>query len=155
MVAPEQTRPAQPGKAEAWEARFLADLYRLALLLWLAMTALGWLGGWRLSLSLALGGGLSLGLLRFQEWLVRAAFPPEGRPASARRPRRVRARLLVAWFLKFPALAAFLWVILGKGWVAPLPFAIAIALVPLAATGKALLAVSRQDLVTGQGAQQP
>jgi hypothetical protein len=130
-------------KAQVWEARFLSDVYRLALLLWAASAALGLLGGWRVSLSLLLGGGLSLGLLRFQDWVIRAAF--------ASGLRRFKARILIAWFLKLPVVGALLWLVLSRGWVAPLPFALAIALVPFAATLKAARAALRGEHGLAEG----
>ena len=145
MTARAQRKSAEAAEAGSWESRFLAGVYRLGLVLWLAMSAAGLLAGWRVGLSLALGGGLSLGLLRFQEWVVRAAF--------ARGRRRFRARILVAWFLKLPAVAAFLWLVLSKGWALPLPFALAIALVPAAATIKAVGSLLRQDFPTGPMAE--
>ena len=121
----------------SWEARFLATLYRLAFILWLVMSAAGMLGGWRMGLSLALGGGLSLGLLRFHDWLLHAVF--------ARGLRRVKARLLVAWILKFPLLLVLLYLVLKRDWILPLPFAFALALVPSVATLKAIFAAWRGD----------
>ncbi len=87
----------------------------------------------RAAAGLALGGGISLGVVLFYRTLLAKCIGGVHR-------RRVRMVLWAVWLLKWPALGALLYLVISRAWVPVGWMCVGIGLVPAVATAMALRA---------------
>lgn len=89
----------------------------------------------RAAAGLALGGGISLGIVLFYRTLLAKCIGGVHR-------RRVRMVLWAVWLLKWPALGALLYLVISRAWVPVGWMCVGVVLVPAVATAMALKAAA-------------